>query len=63
MVAADLSVVIDPTPENRCTKRCYALSPSVTATSVRRVRPTDARILLEQVSEIRKQIAFAIGLE
>lgn len=63
MVAADLSVSIEPTPENGCTKRCYALSPSVTATSVRRIRSTDSSVLPSQLAEIRRQIAFAIGIE
>ncbi len=63
MVAADLSVPIEPTPENGCTKRCYALSPSVAATSARRVRPTGSHILPDQLAEIRRQIAFAIGIE
>jgi mRNA-degrading endonuclease toxin of MazEF toxin-antitoxin module len=63
MVAADLSVVIEPTPENGFTKRCYALSPSVAATSARRIRATDSRVLPVQLAEIRWQIGFAIGLE
>lgn len=62
-VAEDLSVLIEPTRENGCTKRCYALSPSVAATSVRRIRATESRILPTQLSEIRRQIGFAIGLE
>jgi mRNA interferase MazF len=63
MVAPDLSVAIEPTPENGCTKRCYALSPSVAATSARRVTPTGSRILPGQLAEIRRQIALAIGVE
>jgi mRNA interferase MazF len=62
-VMANLSVVIEPTPENGCSKRCYALSPSVTATSVRRVRATESRVLPAQLAEIRRQIGYAIGLE
>lgn len=62
-VAAELSVIIEPTAVNGCTKRCYALSPSVAATSVRRIKATDSRILPDQVAEIRRQIGFAIGLE
>ena len=38
MVIADLSVRIDPTPQNGCTKTCYAMSPLVTGTSKMRVR-------------------------
>ena len=58
-----LSLLIEPTPENGCAKRCYALSPSVAATSARRVTPTGSRILPGQLAEIRRQIALAIGVE
>jgi len=60
---ADLALVIDPTAENGCTKRCYALSHCVATNSKRRVRPTQSRILPEQLDLIRGQIALAIGLE
>jgi mRNA interferase MazF len=59
----EFTLPIDPTPENGCTGRCYALSCSVSATSVKRLRETQSYILPEQVAEIRRQIAFAIGLE
>jgi len=58
-----LSLVIDPTGENGCSKRCYALSAYVAATSKQRVRPTQSRILPTQLDAIRRQIALAIGLE
>jgi mRNA interferase MazF len=61
--APTLTVAIDPTPENACTKRCYALSQCVTTNSKRRVRPTPSYILPEQLAAIRRQIALAIGLE
>lgn len=61
--APELSVVIDPSPENGCTKRCYALSHCVTTNSKQRVRPTQSRISPEQLQTIRRQIALAIGLE
>lgn len=54
---------IDPTPENGCSAQCYALSCSVTTTSVRRLRITQSRILPNQLDTIRHQIAMAIGLE
>jgi hypothetical protein len=59
----DLSLVIEPTPENGCTKRCYALSHCVTTNSMSRVTPTRSRILREQLAIIRHQIAVAIGVE
>jgi mRNA-degrading endonuclease toxin of MazEF toxin-antitoxin module len=59
---ADLALAIEPTPENGCTKRCYALSHCVTTNSKQRVRPTQSHISLEQLQTIRRQIALAIGL-
>jgi mRNA interferase MazF len=59
----DLSLIIEPTPENGCPKRCYALSASLASTSKQRVRPTESRILPKQLQAIRRQIAFAIGGE
>jgi mRNA interferase MazF len=63
LAIGDLSVAIDPTPENGCMKKCYALSHMVAATSKRRVTATPSRILPEQLDTIRRQIALAIGLE
>lgn len=63
LAIADLSVVIDPTPQNGCTKRCYALSHCVATTSAMRVKPTPSRIARRQLQAIRRQIALAIGLE
>jgi mRNA interferase MazF len=57
-----LSVTIDPTPENGCQQRCFALAPSVTTVSVRRVSGTGSRVLLGQVAAIRRRIADAIGM-
>ena len=57
----DLSVVIDPTPGNGCTNRCYALAPSVGSVSMARVRGTASRLTDEQVTRIRVLIAEAIG--
>ena len=62
LAAADLSLTIEPTPENGCSKRCYALSPAVTATSKRRITPTNSRTLPDQLRTIRSQIGLAIGL-
>ncbi len=62
MVAAELSVRIDPTAENGCAKACFAASPLVAGTSKTRVRATQSRITSEQLARIRRQIANAIGL-
>ena len=56
-----LSVTIDPTPENGCEQRCFALAPFVTSVSTRRVRVTASRIGHEQLAAIRGRIAAAIG--
>ena len=63
LASPDLSVNLDPTPENGCTKRCYALSSYLAATTKRRVRPTESCILPEQLEIIRRQVALAIGVE
>ena len=62
MVIADLSVRIDPTPENGCTKTCFAMSPLVTATSKVRVRGTRSHVTPEQLADIRRRAGEAIGL-
>jgi len=59
----DLSLIIEPTAENGCPKRCYALSHCVTTNSKRRIRPTPSHILPEQLQIIRRQVALAIGLD
>ena len=63
LAPSDLLLPIDPTPENGCTKRCYALSCYLATTSKQRVRPTQSRILPEQLLAIGRQIALAIGLD
>jgi mRNA-degrading endonuclease toxin of MazEF toxin-antitoxin module len=62
LAIADLSVTIDPTPQNGCTKRCYALSHCVATTLAARVKPTSSRIAQQELMAIRRQIALAIGL-
>lgn len=59
----DLSVAIDPTTENGCSKPCWAVSHLVTTTSKSRLRATPSRITSEQLVSIRRQIAVAIGIE
>jgi len=62
LVIADLSVRIEPSPENGCSKPCYAVSPLVTATSCHRVQPTPCHITQAELARIRRQVAEAIGL-
>ncbi len=58
----ELAVAIDPTADNGCTKRCWALSHCVATTSGSRLRPTRSAIMPEQLALIRRQVAVAIGL-
>ncbi len=62
LVMAELSVRIEPAPENGCSKPCFAVSPLVAATSRARVRGTESRITPAQLARIRRQVAEAIGL-
>ena len=59
----DLSVAISPTPDNGCSKRCYALAHHVTTTSKYRITPTSSRITDSQLAQIRELIGIAIGLD
>ncbi|UFN49145.1 type II toxin-antitoxin system PemK/MazF family toxin [Roseomonas sp. OT10] len=58
----DLSVRLEPTAENGCSKPSFAVSHFVTTTSVRRVQATPSRITPEQLATIRAQIALALGI-
>jgi mRNA interferase MazF len=57
----DLAVAIEPTAENGCTKRCWALSHCVATTSARRLSPTRSAITAEQLAMIRRQVMLVIG--
>ncbi len=63
LAIAELALAIDPTPQNGCTKRCYALSHCVATTSAARVRPTASRVTEPELQAIRRQIAVAIALD
>jgi mRNA interferase MazF len=60
---ADLSVAIQPTPDNGCTKPCYALAHHVTTTSKQRITPTPSHVTAEQLAEIRRLIGISLGIE
>ena len=62
LVIPDLAVLIAPTPQNGCTKPCWAVSHLVAATSKSRLAATPSRVTLEQLAAIRRQIALAIGV-
>jgi mRNA-degrading endonuclease toxin of MazEF toxin-antitoxin module len=63
LVIPGLAEQIEPSAENGCTKRCYALAPFVTCTSKARIQATASRVTAEQLGRIRRQVAEAIGLE
>ena len=63
LAAPDLHVPLEPTRENGCTKKCYALSALLTATSMRRIKSTPAKITDSQLHQIRRQIAYALGID
>ncbi len=62
LAIADLSVVIDPTPENGCPAQCHALSHCVATTALGRITATGSRITADQLARIRRQIGISIGL-
>jgi len=62
LAIADLSVTIDPSSENGCSKRCHALAHCVAATSAARIKSTSSRVTLKQLLDIRRKIALSIGL-
>ncbi|MFT8464722.1 type II toxin-antitoxin system PemK/MazF family toxin [Acetobacter syzygii] len=63
LVIPDLSVRLDPSPENGCSKVCWAVCALVTTTSKLRIMPTDSSVRPEQLEMMRKQIAFLIGAD
>ena len=61
---SQLTLEIEPTQENGCPSRCYAVSHNITATSKRRLQSvTTFRITDEQLRSIRLQCAESIGLD
>ncbi len=57
----DLAVAIEPSPENGCAKRCWALSHCAATTSAQRLSPTHSAITADQLGMIRRQVMLAIG--
>jgi len=58
----ELAVIIDPAPDNGCKQRCFALAPSVTSVSASRVKGTASFIRPDQLEQLRRRIAEAIGV-
>jgi mRNA interferase MazF len=61
-VIPDLSVTIEPTRDNGCTKRCHALAHCVTTASISRIKATPSRVTAQQLAAIRQRIGESIGL-
>jgi mRNA-degrading endonuclease toxin of MazEF toxin-antitoxin module len=59
----DLSVAIEPSAENGCSKPCWVVSHLVATTSKARLRATPSRITREQLAAVRRQIGLAIGVD
>lgn len=62
LVITDLSVCLEPTPENGCSKTCWAMSALVTTTSKQRLTVTGSKIRPDQLQRIRQQIALLVGM-
>jgi mRNA interferase MazF len=58
----ELSVSIEPTVENGCSKPCWAASHLVAATSKSRLRPTQSHVAPSELARIRRQIAMTLGI-
>ncbi|AUB80235.1 type II toxin-antitoxin system PemK/MazF family toxin [Candidatus Thiodictyon syntrophicum] len=53
LAIADLAVAITPTPDNGCTKPCYALAHHVTTTSKRRITPTPSYVVSRNLAPLK----------
>lgn len=59
----DLSVSIEPTAENGCSKPCWAVSHLVATISKLRLQATASHVTPGQLATIRRQVALAVGVE
>lgn len=57
-----LSIAIDPTPQNGCKQRCYALAFNITSVSRGRIRTTNGAVTDAQLHAIRQKIGICLGL-
>jgi len=63
LVIPDLAVRIVPSPQNGCSKICWAASHLVATTSKARLQATPSHITADELQTIRRQIALAIGID
>ena len=61
LAIAEASLPIDPTPENGCTKRCYALAWNVQTVPHQRVTETPSHISAGDLARLRSTIAACVG--
>ncbi|MGH7754776.1 MAG: type II toxin-antitoxin system PemK/MazF family toxin [Vulcanimicrobiaceae bacterium] len=54
-------VALDPTPENGCTKTCFAIAWCVQNVPHARLKRTPSRITDDQLASIRTKIAACVG--
>jgi mRNA-degrading endonuclease toxin of MazEF toxin-antitoxin module len=54
------STPIEPTADNGCTKRCYALAWNVQTAAHARITQTESHITAEQLADIRAQIRAVV---
>ena len=62
LAIADLSVEIQPTHRNGCSKPYFALAHHVTTASKLRVTPTTSQIDDGELAKIRRLIAMSVGI-
>ncbi len=62
LVVTGLSVAIEPTAENGCSKLCWAAAHLVAATSKRRVVVTGSKVTDNELGAIRRLVAMAVGV-
>jgi mRNA-degrading endonuclease toxin of MazEF toxin-antitoxin module len=60
LAIAGAATVIEPSPENGCTKRSYALAWNVQTVPHARLTKTSSRITEEELGDIRAQIAGCV---
>jgi mRNA interferase MazF len=61
LAVAEASTLIMPTPENACTKPCYALAWNVQSVPHVRITETDSYIGSDELAQIRAQIVSCIS--
>jgi mRNA-degrading endonuclease toxin of MazEF toxin-antitoxin module len=61
LAVAGASVLISPTPENGCTKPCYALAWNVQSVPHARLTETPSHVTSDELERIRAQVADCVS--